>query len=113
MQLERRHTQTPSPALQVSLRLKNNMIAVRVGEPQVLATSESHSDRTALTHVLNVYMMCICVYDWASRYSAGYSTWGNPENLEPLRQLATTDMQRELLRPPGAGMLLLFLAFAC
>ena len=61
MQLERRHTQTPSPALQVSLRLKNNMIAVRVGEPQVLATSESHSDRTALTHVLNVYMMCASV----------------------------------------------------
>lgn len=33
----------------------------------------------------------------------GYSTWGNPESLEPLRQLATTNMQRDLLRPPGVG----------
>ena len=37
------------------------------------------------------------------KYSPGYSTWGKPENLEPLRQLATTDLQRDLLRPPYVG----------
>jgi ectoine hydroxylase-related dioxygenase (phytanoyl-CoA dioxygenase family) len=37
------------------------------------------------------------------KYSPGYSTWGNPQNLERLLPLATTDVQRSLLRPPGVG----------
>ena len=37
------------------------------------------------------------------KYSPGYSTWGRPENLDPLRALATTDLQRDLLRPPYVG----------
>ena len=37
------------------------------------------------------------------KYSPGYSTWGPPENLQPLRDLARTDLQRDLLRPPYVG----------
>ena len=37
------------------------------------------------------------------KYSPGYSTWGNPENLEPIRALATTQVQQDLLRPPYVG----------
>jgi|TARA_B100000809_G_scaffold248723_1_gene279122 hypothetical protein len=37
------------------------------------------------------------------KYSPGYSTWGRPEGLEPLREKATTDLQRDLLRPPYVG----------
>ena len=28
---------------------------------------------------------------------------GRPESLDPLRALATTDLQRDLLRPPYVG----------
>ena len=35
------------------------------------------------------------------KYSPGYSTWGNPEALAPARELASTEPQRQLLRPPG------------
>ena len=34
------------------------------------------------------------------KYSPGYSTWGDPENLAGARELATTDLQRQLLRAP-------------
>ena len=37
------------------------------------------------------------------KYSPGYSTWGNPEALAPARELASTELQRQLLRPPGVG----------
>ncbi|NKB69426.1 MAG: hypothetical protein GKR89_20335 [Candidatus Latescibacteria bacterium] len=37
------------------------------------------------------------------KFSPGYSTWGPPENLEPLRQMASSDLQRDLLRPPYVG----------
>mgnify|MGYP006096940865 FL=1 len=37
------------------------------------------------------------------KYSPGYSTWRPAEDLEPLRPLTTTDLQRDLLRPPYVG----------
>lgn len=37
------------------------------------------------------------------KYSPGHSAWADAAGLEPLRQLATTDLQRELLRPPSVG----------
>lgn len=37
------------------------------------------------------------------KYSPGYSTWGPAEGLEPLRALASNDLQRDLLRPPYVG----------
>lgn len=37
------------------------------------------------------------------KYSPGYSTWGDPERLARFRDLATNDLQRALLRPPGVG----------
>ena len=37
------------------------------------------------------------------KYSPGYSTWGPAENLDSLRALASSDLQRDLLRPPYVG----------
>lgn len=37
------------------------------------------------------------------KYSPGYSTWGKPEGLDAVRNLATSDVQRDLLRPPYVG----------
>ncbi|MBI4551658.1 MAG: phytanoyl-CoA dioxygenase family protein [Candidatus Latescibacteria bacterium] len=37
------------------------------------------------------------------KYSPGHSTWADAESLAPYRALATTDLQRDLLRPPCVG----------
>jgi hypothetical protein len=37
------------------------------------------------------------------KYSPGHSTWGDPENLKPYREMAATDLQRDLLRGPSVG----------
>ena len=37
------------------------------------------------------------------KYSPGYSTWGDPAQLERSRELAQNDLQRALLRPPFVG----------
>lgn len=37
------------------------------------------------------------------KYSPGHSTWAEADSLAPYRNLATTDLQRDLLRPPSVG----------
>ncbi|MBM3262162.1 MAG: phytanoyl-CoA dioxygenase family protein [candidate division Zixibacteria bacterium] len=37
------------------------------------------------------------------KYSPGHSTWASLDHLEALRAKATTDLQRDLLRPPCVG----------
>ena len=37
------------------------------------------------------------------KYSPGYSTWGQPENLDKYLDLAQNDLQRDLLRHPYVG----------
>jgi hypothetical protein len=37
------------------------------------------------------------------KYSPGHSTWADPANLKQYEALATTDVQRDLLRPPSVG----------
>ena len=37
------------------------------------------------------------------KYSPGYSTWGNPEHMEHYADIATTQLQKDLLRPPYVG----------
>ncbi|MCA1595515.1 MAG: phytanoyl-CoA dioxygenase family protein [Chloroflexi bacterium] len=37
------------------------------------------------------------------KYSPGHSAWASAERMAPLAELATTDLQRELLRPPSVG----------
>ena len=37
------------------------------------------------------------------KYSPGYSTWGQPENLDKYLDLAQSDLQRDLLRHPYVG----------
>ena len=37
------------------------------------------------------------------KYSPGYSTWGDPQNLKRYEAMATSPIQRDLLRPPGVG----------
>jgi ectoine hydroxylase-related dioxygenase (phytanoyl-CoA dioxygenase family) len=37
------------------------------------------------------------------KYSPGYSTWAKAENLETYMDMAQSDLQRDLLRPPYVG----------
>jgi len=37
------------------------------------------------------------------KYSPGYSTWANADNLRKYEALATTQLQKDLLRPPYVG----------
>lgn len=37
------------------------------------------------------------------KYSPGHSAWADVDRLEKYRKLATTDLQRDLLRPPSVG----------
>ena len=37
------------------------------------------------------------------KYSPGYSSWARPDSLDRYLPLATTDLQRDLLRPPYVG----------
>ena len=37
------------------------------------------------------------------KYSPGHSTWADPGNMESIRALARTDLQRDLLRAPSVG----------
>lgn len=37
------------------------------------------------------------------KYSPGHSTWVDAEHLKPFQELACTDVQRDLLRPPSVG----------
>ena len=37
------------------------------------------------------------------KYSPGYSSWAQPDSLKKYEALATSDVQRDLLRPPYVG----------
>ena len=37
------------------------------------------------------------------KYAPGYSSWARPDSLDAYRKVATTDLQRDLLRPPYVG----------